>query len=215
MNSKSMPVGGSPPTTSGSIRISKCRTKSCKHRSNYCAFGKLQSPQRHVSSRTSKQASRKPKGTYEMNLWQRKTQQHQETLTKATQKQKGNIMANNPTPPTPDEVDFIERRVWNFSRSPDEQNQNELYVHPNTMFNSFKEGKITDLSFHMNGLTGPALTTDIELLAAHLHLYLDGHNISPIVDSAVARGAVRDAASDASLAIQDLLDAVVANYREN
>ena len=118
-------------------------------------------------------------------------------------------------PPTPEQIDFIERRVWNFSRSPDELNQDELYIHHNTMFDAFKAGKTTDFSFHQNGLTEPALSTDIELFAAHLHLFLRGHNISPIVDPAVARGAVRAAASDTSLAMQDLLDAVVANYREN
>ena len=123
-------------------------------------------------------------------------------------------MAKKPAP-SPAEIDYLERRVWNFSRSPDEQNQNERYIHRNTMFDTFKAGKITDLSFHQNGLAGLALTTDIELFAAHLHQYLNDFNVSPIVDPAVARGAVRDAATDKSLAMQALLDAVVANYREN
>ena len=120
-----------------------------------------------------------------------------------------------PKAPSPDERDFLERRVWNFSRTPDEENQNELYIHPNTGFDDFKAGKITDLSFHQNGLIEPALSTDIELFAAHLHMYLDAHNISPIGKPGDARGEVKKAAADTSLAMQDLLDAVVDNYREN
>jgi hypothetical protein len=122
---------------------------------------------------------------------------------------------SKPAAATTEQREFLERRVWSFSRSPDEQNQNELYIHPNTAFDAFKAGKITDLSFHMSGLAEPALGTDIELFAAHLHLYLREFDVDSVGDPAIARGAIRDAASDTQLAMQDLLDAVVENYREN
>lgn len=124
-------------------------------------------------------------------------------------------MAKKPAPPTADQIDYIERRVWSFCWTPDEQNQNELYIHPNTMFDSFKAGKITDLTFHQNGLSGQALTTEIEIFAAHLNRFLIDFDVSPIVDPAVARGAVRDVVSDTTKTMQELLNAVVANYREN
>lgn len=119
------------------------------------------------------------------------------------------------TNPSADAVDFLERRVWSFCRSPDQFNQEELYIHPNTSFPDFKTGKVTDLSFHANGLVEPALSTDIELFATHLDKFLDAFDISPIVAPAVARSEVRKAASDTGNSMQDLLDAVVANYREN
>jgi hypothetical protein len=124
-------------------------------------------------------------------------------------------MAKKHTPPTPTQIDYIERRVWSFCWTPDEQNQNEFYIHPNTMFDTFKAGQITDLTFHQNGLAGQALITEIEIFAAHLNRFLIDFDISPTANPAVARGAIRDVVSDKTQTIQTLLDAVVANYREN
>jgi len=51
---------------------------------------------------------------------------------------------SKPAALSPEEIEFLERRVWNFCRSPDEQNQNELYIHPNTSFDALKAGKVTE-----------------------------------------------------------------------
>jgi hypothetical protein len=117
--------------------------------------------------------------------------------------------------PSPEEIEFIERRVWNFCRTPDDMNQDELYIHPNTSFPDFKADSVGDLSFHANGLVEPALSSDIELFAADLHIYLDGFDISPKTTASVARSEVRQVARDDQKTIQDLLDTVVANYQEN
>jgi hypothetical protein len=117
--------------------------------------------------------------------------------------------------PSPEEIEFIERRVWNYCRTPDDMNQDELYIHPNTSFPDFKADSVSDLSFHANGLAEPALSTDIELFAADLHIYLDGFDISPKAAASTARSEVRRVVSDDQKMIQDLLDTVVANYQEN
>jgi len=124
-------------------------------------------------------------------------------------------MAKKTVAVTAGQREFLERRVWNYCRTPDEQNQNAIYIHRTTTFEGFKGGKVTDLSFHLSGLAADALATEIELFAAHLHQYLDLFNISPIADPGEARGKVREAAADTALDMQTLLDAVVDNYREN
>lgn len=123
-------------------------------------------------------------------------------------------MAKKPAKLTDEQRDYLERRVWNYCRTPDEQNHDARYIHISVLFDAFKAGKITDLSFHLSGLPPEALETEIEIFAAHLHQSLDLFSIRPVGTPGDARSEVKAAASNTNGLMQELLDAVTDNYRE-
>jgi len=118
---------------------------------------------------------------------------------------------------TPPPNEFIQRRLWNFCIHPDDLNQGEIYINPSTSYVDFPKKGVADLSFYVNALPQPALTTEIELFAANLHVRLDTFDITPKPGStaSAARGAVRATLTVKTSSIQDLINTVLTNYQEN
>ena len=94
---------------------------------------------------------------------------------------------------TPEQIEYIERAIFNFCRAPDEANQEELYIKEEIMFPAFKAGKISEFSFHCKGLPPEALKTTLELFATNLHRSLAKATAIRALDEATARAAVREA----------------------
>ena len=111
-----------------------------------------------------------------------------------------------------DRIDFIERRVWRFCRTPNDQS-GASYVDPLTTFPDFKAASVSDLIFHRNNNTGPVLDNNVQEFARGLHNHLGDNNVQPIGNPADARAAVEDAARQIGSPMQALLDAVVNTYR--
>ena len=111
-----------------------------------------------------------------------------------------------------DRVDFIERRIWRFCRTPNDQS-GASYVDPLITFPDFKAASISDLIFHSNNNTGPVLDNNVQEFARGLHNHLGDNNVQPIGNPAEARAAVEDAARQVGSPMQALLDVVVRNYR--
>src|ERR1043166_8729551 len=128
-------------------------------------------------------------------------------------------MANSKTTPialaagaaAPPPEDFIQRRIWNFCTHPDDLNQGEIYVDPNTSYQNFPLVPVSAMSFYANTLPQPALTTEIELFAANLHIRLDTFDIipKPGVTAPQARLAVRTILTDKTNTMQNLYDTVL------
>jgi len=122
------------------------------------------------------------------------------------------MMAAALAPPSPERRDFIERRVWRFSRTPNEQS-GASYVDPNCTFPDFKAGSVSDLIFHQNDNTGPVLDNNVQEFARGLHNHLGDNNVQPNGNPAEARGAIEEAARAKDSPMQSLLDTVVDNYQ--
>jgi hypothetical protein len=113
--------------------------------------------------------------------------------------------------------DYIQRRIWNFCIHPDILNQGEIYIDPNTLYQAFPKKSIGDFSFYVNKLPQMALTTEIELFSANLHIRLDVFNIDPKPETSAsaARAAIRATMNIKANSVQDLIDTVLSNYQEN
>src|SRR5882762_265611 len=96
-------------------------------------------------------------------------------------------------PASPDRVDFIERRVWRFCRTPNDQS-GASYVDPLITFPDFKAASVSDLIFHRNNNTGPVLDNNVQEFARGLHNHLADNNIQPIGNPAGARAVLENAA---------------------
>ena len=95
--------------------------------------------------------------------------------------------------------------VYTFCRT-----SKNSYIAAKVLFNEFKEGQASLLSFHQNGLPDEALRTAIDEFAARLSDYMWALAYK---EAEGTRPKVRDSIKDETSDMQDLLDVIKENYK--